>query len=741
MAFVPHGVAVVHGMLFSSFAAEKLGYMSSEERATHDKICKLLTDRYPLPQPLPSVETVIKRAMKDNKRGMAMESDDEIADILLYKVGSIVPSDTHMLIRFPRTLVVEYLESAGFPHKEEDEAADALDGKADVAAEQCGEGPQSHQKHQRAYTNAAVVTANMESVSFVFGDRATVPGFLGSNVQDEILKHILDMNPDRVMVVTDSQVDEIHRDYFTALEGKPISGETGSASTGVKVHKMILPCGDACKAWIHLQDLVNWNFECGATRRSVVVAFGGGAIMNVTGLFASIVLRGMKLAYVPTTFLAMHDVVTSLKTSICHYGCKNNIGTFYAPDKILIDTAFCHSLPMGELFSGLGELTKNAALFGGEHREGLTAALSKEVADGEAFSLDSATLENLVRLGIKAKMDLLATDAYEKNYGIIFEYGHTIAHALEKAYGDGVVPHGVAVVHGMLFSSFAAEKLGYMSSEERATHDKICKLLTDRYPLPQPLPSVETVIKRAMKDNKRGMAMESDDEIADILLYKVGSIVPSDTHMLIRFPRTLVVEYLESAGFPHKEEDEAADALDGKADVAAEQCGEGPQSHQKHQRAYTNAAVVTANMESVSFVFGDRATVPGFLGSNVQDEILKHILDMNPDRVMVVTDSQVDEIHRDYFTALEGKPISGETGSANTGVKVHKMILPCGDACKAWIHLQDLVNWNFECGATRRSVCRCLWRRCHYECHRALRLHCPPGHEVGICTDHLLGHA
>ena len=152
---------------------------------------------------------------------------------------------------------------------------------------------------------------------------------------------------------------------------------------------------------------------------------------------------------------------------------------------------------------------------------------------------------------------------------------------------------------------------------------------------------------------------------------------------------------------------------------------------------FASAAV----MESVSFVFGDRATVPGFLGSNVQDEILKHILDMNPDRVMVVTDSQVDEIHRDYFAALEGKPISGETGSASTGVKVHKMILPCGDACKAWIHLQDLVNWNFECGATRRSVVVAFWRRCHYECHRALRLHCPPGHEVGICTDHLLGHA
>ena len=45
-------------------------------------------------------------------------------------------------------------------------------------------------------------------------------------------------------------------------------------------------------------------------------------------------------------------MTTSLKTSICFDGRKNNIGTFYAPLKILIDTTFCKTLPRGELFSG-----------------------------------------------------------------------------------------------------------------------------------------------------------------------------------------------------------------------------------------------------------------------------------------------------------------------------------------------------------------------------------------------------
>merc|ERR1712071_577429 len=96
------------------------------------------------------------------------------------------------------------------------------------------------------------------------------------------------------------------------------------------------------------------------------------------GLFASIAYRGMKAVYIPTTFLAMHDVVTSLKTSICFDGRKNNIGSFYAPVKILVDVDFCSTLPRGELFSGLGELAKNAALFGGRHADGFVEALSSE---------------------------------------------------------------------------------------------------------------------------------------------------------------------------------------------------------------------------------------------------------------------------------------------------------------------------------------------------------------------------
>merc|ERR1712039_770432 len=134
-----------------------------------------------------------------------------------------------------------------------------------------------------------------------------------------------------------------------------------------------------------------------------------------------------------------------------------------------------------------------------------------------------------------AKMNVIANDAYEKNHGMVFEYGHTMSHALEKSYGDGVVPHGLGVVYGMLSSSFAARRLGLMSKGAQAEHDQLCQLLTNRWPLPDPKPSVQAVMQLAM-------------------LSSVGEVVPSDTSNLRAIPKALAEEWLRSMGFQGEKE-------------------------------------------------------------------------------------------------------------------------------------------------------------------------------------------
>merc|ERR1712032_1113593 len=161
-----------------------------------------------------------------------------------------------------------------------------------------------------------------------------------------------------------------------------------------------------------------------------------------------------------------------------------------------------------------GELMKNACLFGGKYADGVADALSRERINsnhggsGDEFMLDDETLMKLLALGIEAKMTVLAHDAYEKTAGMIFEYGHTVSHAIEKAYGDGVVPHGLGVTYGMLSSSYAAEKLGLMTSEDRKEHDDLCWLLLKRWSFPEPKPSIEKITSLAMRDSKRGLTSE-----------------------------------------------------------------------------------------------------------------------------------------------------------------------------------------------------------------------------------------
>merc|ERR1711920_416510 len=169
--------------------------------------------------------------------------------------------------------------------------------------------------------------------------------------------------------------------------------------------------------------------------------------------------------------------------------------------------------------------------------------------------MEEQTLMSLLALGIEAKMTVLKDDAYERTHGMIFEYGHTVSHAIEKAYGDGVVPHGLGVTYGMLSSSYAAEKLGIMTPEDRKEHDDMCWLLLKRWALPEPKPSIEKVMALAMKDSKRGLTGEAEDEISDVLLYKLGEVVPTSTNMLSKFPSNLISEWLSCMGFVSEMDD------------------------------------------------------------------------------------------------------------------------------------------------------------------------------------------
>ncbi len=172
----------------------------------------------------------------------------------------------------------------------------------------------------------------------------------------------------------------------------------------------------------------------------------------------------------PTTLLAMHDSVTSMKQTVNCYGVKNLLGTFYRPTAILVDLSALNTLPTAHLRSGVFELVKNALVLGDPFLTRL-----KGLSPRVPCSDPSVWLE-LIRLGVEAKRRLLLRDPYERESAIVFEYGHTIGHALELAC-HGALTHGECVAWGMLYAGSISSRLGFMSTPARGTRftDKLTR--------------------------------------------------------------------------------------------------------------------------------------------------------------------------------------------------------------------------------------------------------------------------
>jgi 3-dehydroquinate synthase len=204
-------------------------------------------------------------------------------------------------------------------------------------------------------------------------------------------------------------------------------------------------------------------------RRSVVLLFGGGAVLDVGGLAASLYMRGIRAVSCPTTLLAMVDASVGGKTAINIAGGKNLVGTFHQPVAVLADTRTLATLPDSEWRSGLGEVVKTALVDGDE----LLARVERDarvLAQRELGSIDE-----LIAACVRAKARVVAADPHESGPRKALNLGHTFAHALEKVAGFGAIPHGVAVACGLTLALAASERAGLL--EDRTLTARVDALL------------------------------------------------------------------------------------------------------------------------------------------------------------------------------------------------------------------------------------------------------------------------
>jgi 3-dehydroquinate synthetase len=210
----------------------------------------------------------------------------------------------------------------------------------------------------------------------------------------------------------------------------------------------VLPDGEKGKTLAELERAAVALLEAGATRRSLVVALGGGAVTDAAGFLAATFMRGIPWVAVPTTLLAMVDAAIGGKTAVNLPVAKNAVGAFHPPEAVLADPAALGTLPPRELASGKGEVMKYGAL---------QPALLDLVAEGSRRGVpDPSILATCARM----KVDVVEADPVEKGPRKLLNLGHTFGHGVEAAGRFSAYTHGEAVAIGMAFAFRLARRLG-----------------------------------------------------------------------------------------------------------------------------------------------------------------------------------------------------------------------------------------------------------------------------------------
>jgi 3-dehydroquinate synthase len=190
----------------------------------------------------------------------------------------------------------------------------------------------------------------------------------------------------------------------------------------------------------------------GLKRDGVIVVLGGGVLQDIGCFIASVLFRGVRWELVPTTLLAQADSCIGSKSSINIGPYKNQIGTFYPPNRVLLPVGVLATLPRDEIRSGMGEVIKLQLLAGED-------GFRELMRDMQDFHGQASILSKWVARSAAVKQPYIEADEFDRGIRNILNYGHTFGHAYESAT-HYEIPHGIAVILGMLTATFLSTRLG-----------------------------------------------------------------------------------------------------------------------------------------------------------------------------------------------------------------------------------------------------------------------------------------
>ncbi len=286
---------------------------------------------------------------------------------------------------------------------------------------------------------------------------------------------------------------------------------------GFLVESLVIPAGEAQKTPASVALIHDAAYAHQLERGSLIVALGGGVVGDMAGFAAATWLRGIAVAQVPTTLLAMVDAAIGGKTGVNHPGGKNLIGAFHQPQLVLVDPDTLSTLPEREFRAGLAEVIKYGVI-------GDPVLFEALEAKGELHSLGAvgpSLLLQILKRSAAAKARVVAADEREGSLRAILNYGHTLGHVVETLSGYSEFLHGEAVAIGMAAVGWLSLELGLWT---RADQERQLALI-QRAGLPTAAPSfaAEAVQQCLLRDKK-----VRDGRVRFVLPTGIGAVVIRD---------------------------------------------------------------------------------------------------------------------------------------------------------------------------------------------------------------------
>lgn len=277
---------------------------------------------------------------------------------------------------------------------------------------------------------------------------------------DKVFSDLFSVIPSsqKKFIIYDLKVKKLFPQFFKKLQ---------NCSFSQKAYFFPICATEENKSFENLSKLLKKIFNLTPSKDDVVIVIGGGLVLNFGGLLASLIMRGIKSIYIPTTLTAQIDACIGSKLGVNFHGAKNWIGIYNDPNCCYINPSFFVStLEEKEFKSQLIEAIKLSIVLDKKIFTNLFNKLDRLYKD--RFELIYSFVKDMLILKIK----IIKKDLREEDEGMSLLYGHTVGHAVEMLSG-GKLNHGESVGIGMICEAKISNYLGFCKEDFVNLHKKI----------------------------------------------------------------------------------------------------------------------------------------------------------------------------------------------------------------------------------------------------------------------------